>query len=67
MQNVSRNSNSRYYILGQLTKSRQFTVKSMYEALKASQVKAPYRKVWFLKTPLKVSLSLVGFSEKHFN
>ena len=25
-------------------------------ALKASQVKVPYRKVWFLKTPLKVKV-----------
>ena len=39
-----------------LTKSGQFSVKSLYNALKISLVKVPYRKLWFIKVPLKVKV-----------
>ena len=39
-----------------LTKLGQFTVKSVYTALKSIQVRVPYRKLWFIKVPLKVNV-----------
>jgi hypothetical protein len=41
-------------LVSTLTKSSSFSVKSMYLALKMSQVKWPHRKLWFIRAPLKV-------------
>ena len=41
-----------------LMKSGIFSVRSLYNALKKTQVKVPYRKIWFVKTPLKIKIFL---------
>ena len=41
-----------------LTNYGTFSVRSLYVTLKKSQVKVPYRKVWYVKTPLEIKVFL---------
>ena len=41
-----------------LTTCGEFTVRSMYLLIKALQVRCPFRKLWFIKVPLKITVFL---------
>lgn len=41
-----------------LAKSGNFTVRSMYLMIKALWIRCPFRKLWFIKIPLKIKVFL---------